>query len=114
MDTVRTVLGKYPIVGICMGHQVLAQALGGSTYKLKFGHRGANHPVKDLTTGKISYEDLDEELARTYIGGVGLAAKILWERNYNTIRPHQALGYMTPLKFLEQWKGTQRKEVISH
>jgi carbamoyl-phosphate synthase small subunit len=42
-----------PIFGICLGHQVLSLALGGSTYKLKFGHRGANHPVKDLQTGKI-------------------------------------------------------------
>ncbi len=42
-----------PIFGICLGHQLLGRALGGETYKLKFGHRGANHPVKDLTTGKV-------------------------------------------------------------
>jgi len=42
-----------PMFGICLGHQLLGQALGGETYKLKFGHRGANHPVKDLTTGKV-------------------------------------------------------------
>jgi carbamoyl-phosphate synthase small subunit len=40
-------------MGICLGHQILALALGGSTYKLKFGHRGANQPVKDLATGKV-------------------------------------------------------------
>jgi carbamoyl-phosphate synthase small subunit len=39
--------------GICLGHQLLGRALGGETFKLKFGHRGANHPVKDLTTGKV-------------------------------------------------------------
>ena len=51
--TVRALLGKVPIFGICLGHQLLAHALGGKTYKLKFGHRGANQPVKDLATGRI-------------------------------------------------------------
>jgi carbamoyl-phosphate synthase small subunit len=53
IETVRELLGKVPIFGICLGHQILALALGGKTYKLKFGHRGANHPVKNLQTGKI-------------------------------------------------------------
>ncbi len=44
---------EQPMFGICLGHQLLGRALGGETYKLKFGHRGANHPVKDLTTGKV-------------------------------------------------------------
>jgi carbamoyl-phosphate synthase small subunit len=51
--TVAALLGKVPVFGICLGHQILALALGGSTYKLKFGHRGANQPVKDLATGKV-------------------------------------------------------------
>ncbi len=46
-ETVERLLGSLPIFGICMGHQILCQALGGSTYKLKFGHRGGNHPIKD-------------------------------------------------------------------
>jgi carbamoyl-phosphate synthase small subunit len=52
--TVRGIIGKKPIFGICLGHQILGYALGGKTYKLKFGHRGGNQPVKDLTTGRIS------------------------------------------------------------
>jgi carbamoyl-phosphate synthase small subunit len=53
IQSVARLLGRVPIFGICLGHQLLALALGGRTYKLKFGHRGANQPVKDLTTGKV-------------------------------------------------------------
>ena len=54
VKTVAKLIGKLPIFGICLGHQMLGLALGGKTYKLKFGHHGANHPVKDLKTGKVS------------------------------------------------------------
>jgi carbamoyl-phosphate synthase small subunit len=53
VETVKNLLGKVPIFGICLGHQILSLALGAKTYKLKFGHRGANHPVKNIATGKI-------------------------------------------------------------
>ena len=53
IETVKSLLGKKPIFGICLGHQILALALGADTYKLKFGHRGCNHPVKNLETGKV-------------------------------------------------------------
>ena len=53
VDTLRALLGRKPIFGICLGHQMLGLAYGGSTYKLKFGHRGGNQPVKDLTTGRV-------------------------------------------------------------
>lgn len=52
-ETVRALLGWKPIFGICMGHQILGRALGGETYKLKFGHRGSNHPIKDSLLNKI-------------------------------------------------------------
>lgn len=54
VETVRGLLGKQPMFGICLGNQLLCHAIGGKTYKLKFGHRGSNHPVKDLLTGKVT------------------------------------------------------------
>jgi carbamoyl-phosphate synthase small subunit len=53
IETVQGLLGKTPLFGICLGHQLLALALGATTYKLKFGHRGVNQPVIDKTTGRI-------------------------------------------------------------
>jgi carbamoyl-phosphate synthase small subunit len=53
VETVKALLGKVPMFGICLGHQLLGLALGGKTFKLKFGHRGGNQPVKDLASGRI-------------------------------------------------------------
>ncbi len=53
IDTVRRLLGRVPIFGICLGHQIMGLAMDGKTYKLKFGHRGANQPVKNLMTGRV-------------------------------------------------------------
>jgi len=53
IENIKELIGKKPIVGICLGHQLLALTLGGKTSKLKFGHRGGNHPVKDLEENKI-------------------------------------------------------------
>lgn len=53
IETVKKLIGRKPIFGICLGHQILGLAMGGRTYKLKFGHHGGNHPVKDLVTGRV-------------------------------------------------------------
>jgi carbamoyl-phosphate synthase small subunit len=52
-ETVGKLIGKKPIMGICLGHQLIGKALGAQTFKLKFGHRGGNHPVRDLATGRV-------------------------------------------------------------
>ena len=53
VNTIQNLIEEYPFFGICLGHQLLGLAFGGKTYKLKFGHRGANHPAKNLLTGKV-------------------------------------------------------------
>ncbi|MCR5150914.1 MAG: glutamine-hydrolyzing carbamoyl-phosphate synthase small subunit [Clostridiales bacterium] len=72
IETVRKLIGKYPVFGICLGHQIISLAYGAQTYKLKFGHRGGNHPVKNAITGKIeitsqnhSYAVLPESIKNT-------------------------------------------------
>jgi carbamoyl-phosphate synthase small subunit len=63
METVRHLIGRIPIFGICLGHQILGLALGLTTYKLKFGHHGANHPVMDLRTRKVEITSQNHNFA---------------------------------------------------
>ncbi len=73
VDTVRALLGERPVFGICLGHQILALALGGSAYKMKFGHRGGNQPVKDLTTGHVEITSQNHGFC---IDGTSLPAEV--------------------------------------
>ena len=63
IEAARSLLGKVPLMGICLGHQILGLACGGTTYRLKFGHHGCNHPVKNLRTGKVEITSQNHNFA---------------------------------------------------
>ncbi len=74
IELVRNLRGKYPILGICLGHQIISLACGAKTYKLKFGHRGGNHPVRNLETGRIEITSQNHSYAvdEASLPGTGL------------------------------------------
>ena len=85
VDTVRAVVGKRPVVGICLGHQLLCRAVGLETFKLPFGHRGANHPVKDLESGRIEITSQNHGFAvRPPDGGERIEADepVRWQTDF--------------------------------
>ena len=70
VETVRELVGVRPLFGICLGHQLLCRAVGLETFKLPFGHRGANHPVKELATGRIDITSQNHGFAVTPPGDI--------------------------------------------
>ncbi len=87
VDTVRQLVGKRPIWGICLGHQLLCRAVGLDTFKLPFGHRGANHPVKDLETGKVEITSQNHGFAVLGPGGeqtIDGGESMRWETDFGT------------------------------
>jgi carbamoyl-phosphate synthase small subunit len=87
VDTVREIVGRKPVWGICLGHQLLCRALGLETYKLPFGHRGANHPVKDLHTGHVEITSQNHGFAVLGPGGARTLDRdepVRWDTDFGT------------------------------
>ena len=89
VGAVRELVGERPVVGICLGHQLLCRAVGLETFKLPFGHRGANHPVKDLETGRIDITSQNHGFAVAGPGGEGRIEgdePVRWETDFGAAR----------------------------
>ncbi len=92
VDTVRDLVGKVPVWGICLGHQLLCRAVGLETFKLPFGHRGANHPVKDLGTGRIEITSQNHGFAVLGPNGetrLDVDAPVRWETDFGVAELQQ-------------------------
>ena len=96
VGTVREIVGRRPVYGICLGHQLLCRAVGLETYKLPFGHHGANHPVKDLTTGRVEITSQNHGFAVLGPGGartIDNDEPVRWHTDFGEARadPRQPL-----------------------
>ena len=85
VETVRELIGRKPVWGICLGHQLLCRAVGLETFKLPFGHRGANHPVRDLHTGRVEITSQNHGFAALGPGGgrtIETDEPVRWETDF--------------------------------
>src|SRR4051794_22159274 len=120
IETVRDLLGEVPLFGICLGHQLLGLALGLETYKLPFGHRGANHPVRDLGTGRVLVTVQNHGFAveaDEYVSHVSLndgTAEGLAGEDFATVQfhPEASPGPLDGLPFFDQVAETCRSARI--
>lgn len=98
VDTVRNVIGKVPIFGICLGHQMIGQAVGGYTEKLKFGHHGINQPVKNVDTGRVEITSQNHGFV-VVPESVNKKAK----KNYHNLNDNTSEGMQMPRAFSVQY-----------
>jgi carbamoyl-phosphate synthase small subunit len=85
VEAVREIVGRKPVWGICLGHQLLCRAVGLETFKLPFGHRGANHPVRDLATGRVEITSQNHGFAALGPGGertIDVDEPVRWETDF--------------------------------